>query len=281
MLNISGWKDSFNPNEYESVVIIMIITCFLFFVKRGKSPRRRRIAAAVTELPNRLDDLVAGTIVTLINPRLGWQKEPETITAYYSGIDTKDGKHFFTIKDENDEFIPGEKYNSEFHINHDGEYRIEPKQSDNIEEILLKNKEKLNRDPPVFDFSSFAGMLKKTEIGVFTGIIMCVGVVIHNKRNGDSLAFHYVVPDVKNQDNRQKAFDTIKEAMKSFKWEANDCQLHLFMKDNEATKDAVNEARIDISGNFREYKPFIHILYNRPITFQHDDNTELLKLKIL
>jgi len=36
-------------------------------------------------------------------------------------------RFFLTIKDGNDEFIPGEKYDSEFHIKHDGEYRIEPR----------------------------------------------------------------------------------------------------------------------------------------------------------
>jgi hypothetical protein len=220
------------------------------------------------------DDLELGTIVTLINPKLDWQKNPETIIAYYSGKDNKDGKRFFTIKEENDEFVADEAFDPVFHIKHDGMYKIEPKQSDNIEEILLKNKQKLNWDPPVFDFSSYVGILKKGEIGVFTGIIMCIGVVMHNKRNGDSLAFHYVVPDAENQDNRQKAFETIKDAMISFKWDVNDCKLHLFMQNNEATKDAVNEARLDISRNFSEYEPVVHILYNRLMTFQHDDKTD-------
>lgn len=237
--------------------------------KRRKSPRRRRTAAAVHD-----DDLELGTIVTLINPSLGWQKDPETIIAYYSGKDNTDGKRYFTIKYENDEFVVDEAFDPTFHIKHDGMYKIEPKQSDNIEEILLKNKQKLNWDPPVFDFSSYVGILKKAEIGVFTGIIMCIGVVMHNKRNGDSLAFHYVVPDAENQDNRQKAFEAIKDAMISFKWDVNDCKLHLFMQNNEATKDAVNEARLDISRNFSEYEPVVHILYNRLMTFQHDDKTD-------
>lgn len=241
---------------------------------RRKSPRRRRTAAEVTELSNRRDDLTPGTIVTLINPSLGWQTVPKRITVYYSGIDTKDGKRFFTIKEENDEFVHDNVFEPGFHIKHDGMYKIEPPKSSNIEEILLKNKQKLNWDPPVFDFSSYVGMLKKAEIGVFTGIIMCIGVVMHNKRNGDSLAFHYVVPDAENQDNRQKAFEAIKDAMISFKWDVNDCKLHLFMQNNEATKDAVNEARLDISRNFSEYEPVVHILYNRLMTFQHDDQTD-------
>ena len=232
-----------------------------------KSPRRRRTSAAASD-----EHLDPGTIVTLIKPNLNWEKVPETITAYYIGVHSKDNELFYRIKEEDDMYEPGETYDPMFHIKHDGDYKIETEKSCSIEEILLKNKYKLNCFPPAFDFSSDVGMLRRGEIGVFTGIIMCVGVAMHNIHTGDILAFHYVAPHAENQDNRQKAFKTIKDAMKFFKWNIDHCKLNLFLKINETTQEALDAALV-ISNNFAGYESYIHVLDNRIIRFKHDEST--------
>lgn len=232
--------------------------------KRKLSRKSRTAAAEIDE------NLFPGIIVTLIKPKLNWKIDPKTISAYYSGIDN-DNRHFFQIKEEDDEYIDDNIFDPSFHIKHDGKYEIEVQKPPNIKEKLLENREKLDfYQYPMFDFSSSVGLLEKGEVGGFTGLIMCVGVVIHNKKIGDILAFHYVAPNEESQDNRQKAFNNIENAMEALNWYETDCEIYLFMKINKSVEDAVNRAVKDILDNFVNYKFNSYILDKNILSFEHN-----------
>ena len=235
---------------------------------KSKIKSSRKACTAAAEID---ENLFPGIIVTLIKPKLNWKIDPKTISAYYSGTDNDDNRHFFQIKEEDDEYIDDNIFDPFFHIKHDGKYEIQVQKQSNIKEKLLENREKLDfYRYPMFDFSSSVGLLEKGEVGGFTGLIMCIGVVIHNKKIGDILAFHYVAPNEESQDNRQKAFNNIENAMEALNWYETDCEIYLFMKINKSVEDAVNRAVKNILDNFGDYKFNTYTLDKNILSFEHN-----------
>jgi hypothetical protein len=221
--------------------------------------------------------LVPGDFVILTNASFGLSNKTN-VHAYFLGVDKTDNRKFFQPLSpdllEDEPYEPDDNYDELFHYKYDGPVQVIDKKQ---EPLLFIDKLKNNRialnglSSTIYEFSSNPGILKNGEIGIINGIVMCVGVVIHNETSGDMIAYHYVKPYLRSQDNRSEIFSFIKDSMAELNWDFNNSKLFLFIQERKEHADEHNDAVEYIISNL-ETTPTIVNIVDGTIKFSNVEN---------